>query len=130
MIFEKHSVDFFLSDKLKQDHIEEKFGCIRGAGRAPDNPTLEQYGYRNRKIIVAKSGLIQVTKGNKRSRIWENIQVDIHTKKSYQKGLRKIVNDIAYTCITISLLIALSFLRSKSIYVYDHKFLWYKQVTS
>ena len=58
MVFKKYGVDFFLSDKLNQDPIEEHFGRIRGAGGASDNPTLEQYGYRNKKIIAAKSELI------------------------------------------------------------------------
>ena len=58
IVLKKYGVDFFLSDKLNQDPIEEHFGCIRGAGESSDNPNLEQYGYRNRKIIVKKSGLI------------------------------------------------------------------------
>ena len=51
-------MDFFLSDKLNQDPIEEHFGRIRGAGGGSDNSTLEQYGYRNKKIMAAKSELI------------------------------------------------------------------------
>ena len=89
MVFEKYSVDFFLSDKLNQDPIEENFGRIQGAGGASDNPTLEQYGYRNRKIIVAKSELIQVTKGNTRGRVRENIQVDIHEERKLPKRPKK-----------------------------------------
>ena len=58
MVFKKYCVDFFLSDKLNHDPIEEHFGRIRGAGGASDNPTLEQYGYRKKKIIAAKSELI------------------------------------------------------------------------
>ena len=69
-------MDFVLSDKLNQDPIEERFGRIRGSGRASDKPTLEQYGYRNRKTIFAKSELIQVTKSNTRDRVRQNIQVD------------------------------------------------------
>ena len=69
-------MDFVLSDKLNQDPIGERFGRIRGSGRASDNPTLEQYDYRNRKTIFAKSELIQVTKSNTRDRVRQNIQVD------------------------------------------------------
>ena len=76
MVFKKYSVDFVLSDKLNQDPIEERFGRIRGSGRASDNPTLEQYDYRNRKTIFAKSELIEVTKSNTRDRVRQNIQVD------------------------------------------------------
>ena len=57
MVFKKYGVDFFLSDKLNQDSIEEHLGRIRSAGGASDNPTLEQYRYRNKKIIAAKSEL-------------------------------------------------------------------------
>ena len=55
-----------MSDKLNQGLIEEHFGRIQGVAGASDNPTLEQYGYRNRKFIVAKLELIQVTKRNTR----------------------------------------------------------------
>ena len=58
MVFKKYGVDFFLSDKFNHDPIEEHFDRIQGACGASDNRTLEQYGHRNRKIIVAKSELI------------------------------------------------------------------------
>ena len=83
MVFEKYGADFFLSNKLNQDPVEEHFGRIRGAGGASDNPTLEQYCYRNRKIIVAKSELIQVTKGN--TSVRENIQINIHDERKLPK---------------------------------------------
>ena len=89
MVFKKYSVDFFLSDKLNQDPIEEHFGRIQGASGASDNPILEQYGYRNRKIIVTKSELIQVTKGNTIGRVRENIQVDIHDERKLAKRPKK-----------------------------------------
>ena len=89
MVFERYGVDFFLSDKLNQDPIEEHFGRIWGAGGASDNPTLEQYVFTNRKIIVAKSDLIQVIKGNTRGRVRENIQVDIHDERKLPKRSKK-----------------------------------------
>ena len=49
MVFEKCGVDFFLSDKLNQDPVEEQFRCIPVADEASDNRALEQYSYRNKK---------------------------------------------------------------------------------
>ena len=89
MVFKKYSVDFFLPDKLNQDPIEEHFGRIQGASGASDNLILEQYGYRNRKIIVTKSKLIHVTKDNTRGRVRENIQVDIHDERKLPKRPKK-----------------------------------------
>ena len=89
MVFKKYGVDFFLSDKFNHDPIEEHFHRIQVACGASDNPTLEQYGHRNRKIIVAKSELIQVTKGNTRGRVRENIQVDIHDERKLPKRPKK-----------------------------------------
>ena len=71
-VLELYRVDYFLSDKLNQDLVEEHFSRIRSRGGGSDNSTLEQYGYINRKVIVAKSEMIQVTKGNTRSRVKEN----------------------------------------------------------
>ena len=85
MVLEKYGVEFFLSDKLNQDPAEEHFGRIRGAGGSSENPTLEQYGYRNRKIVVAKSEMIQTTKGNTRGRVRENINIDIHDERKLPK---------------------------------------------
>ena len=78
-----------MSDKLNQGLIEEHFGRIRGVAGASDNPTLEQYGYRNRKFIVAKLELIQVTKRNTRHRVQENIKVDIHGEGNLPKRPKK-----------------------------------------
>ena len=80
-VLELHGVDYFLSDKLNQDPVEEHFGQIRSRGRGSGNPTLEQYGYMNRKVTVVKSEMIQVTKGNTRGRVKENTRVDVHDER-------------------------------------------------
>ena len=117
MVFNKYGVDFFLSDKLYQDPIEEHFGRIWGAGGASDNPTLEQYRYRNKKNHSRQIRVDSSGKGKyKRSRTREY--------PGWRKDPGKIVSDIVYTRITISPLIALLFLKGKCIHVYDRNFLW------
>ena len=59
---------FFLSDKVNQDPIEEHFGRIRMRGVGLENPTQDMFGLMNRKIIVIKSDLLQVTRRNTRGR--------------------------------------------------------------
>ena len=46
---------------------------------------LEQYGYMNRKVIVAKSEMIQVTKENTRKHVKENIKIDINDERQIPK---------------------------------------------
>ena len=67
-ILMEDGVDYFLSDKLNQDVIEEHFGRNRGAIGGSDNPTLEQYSMTERKLQVAKDDLIRVLHGNNRGR--------------------------------------------------------------
>ena len=88
-VLELHGVDHFLSDKPNQDPVEEHFGRIRSRGGGNDTPTLEQYGYMNQKVIVAKSEMIQVTKGNTRGRVKENIKVDVHDERQLPKRQKK-----------------------------------------
>lgn len=71
-VLELHGVEFFFFEKLNQEPVEENFSRIRSRDGGSDNPTLEQYGYMNQKVIVAKSEMNQVTKGNTRDRIKEN----------------------------------------------------------
>ena len=81
-VLELHGVDYFLSDKPNKDPLEEHFGWIR-------IPTLEQYGYMNREVIVAKSEMIQVTKGYTRWHVEENIKADIHDERLLPKRQKK-----------------------------------------
>ena len=74
-------VDIFLSDKVNQDPLEEHFGMVRSEGGASDNPTQKRFGQMNRKIVLVKSDIIQVTRGNTRGRVRENVAIDIHDKR-------------------------------------------------
>ena len=81
-----------------------------------DNRILEQYGYRNKKNHCRQIGVDSSYKGQyKRSYTREWLKSS--TKESYWKGLKKIDRDIVNTCITISPLIILPFLRCKCIYL-------------
>lgn len=48
-------VNFFLSDKLNQDPVEEFFSKQRSAGGHHDNPSAEQFGHHLMKNIAAGS---------------------------------------------------------------------------
>ena len=83
-------VDIFLSNKLNQDPLEEHFGMVRSGGGASDNPTQERFGQMNRKIVLVMSDMIQVTRGNTRERVLENVVIDIHDKRQLPKRPEKI----------------------------------------
>ena len=82
-------VNYFLSDKLNQDPLEEHFGKQRMRGGGSDNPTLEDYGRNERKIILAKSDMIRVMRGNTRGRDREQAKIDIHDETELPKRKRK-----------------------------------------
>ena len=83
-------VDIFLPDKLNQDPLEEHFGMVRSGGGASDNPTQERFGQMNRKIVLVKSDMIQVTRGNTRGRVRENVAIDVHDERQLPKRPEKI----------------------------------------
>ena len=46
-------VEYFLSEKLNQDPLEEHFAKQRGCGGRNDNPTVYQFAYNENVIAVA-----------------------------------------------------------------------------
>ena len=44
----------------------------------------------NRKIVLVKSDMILVTRGNTRGRVWENVATDIHDKRQLPERPKKI----------------------------------------
>ena len=42
---------------------------VRSGGGALDNPTQDRFGQMNRKIVLVKSDMIQVTRDNMRERV-------------------------------------------------------------
>ena len=79
----------FLSDKLNQDPLEEHFRMVRSGRGASDNPTQERYRQMNRKIILVKSYIIQVTRGNISGRVQENVVIGIYDKRQLPKRSKK-----------------------------------------
>ena len=82
-------VEYFLSDKLNQDPIEEHFGKHRACGGANENPTLEEYAQNEKKIIVAKSDAIRVMRGNTRGRQGDGHGIDVHDDTPLPKRRKK-----------------------------------------
>ena len=80
-------VKYVLSDKFNQDPLEEHFGKQRARGGGIENPSLEQYMYNERKIIVSKSDM--VIKGNTRGRKGKKTTIDINDKRELQKRPKK-----------------------------------------
>ena len=80
---------FFLSDKINQDPLEEHFGHIRMRGGGSENPTQEMFGFMNRKIVVIKSDLLQVFRGNTRGRMRDEVNIDICDTRELPKRARK-----------------------------------------
>ena len=70
----------FLPDKLNQDPLEEHFRMVRSGGGASDNPTQGRFGQTNRKTVLVKSDMIQVSRGNTRGRVRGNVAINIHDK--------------------------------------------------
>ena len=50
--------NYFLSEKLNQDTLEEHFGKQRIRVGSMDNPSMQQYMYNERNIIAAQSETI------------------------------------------------------------------------
>ena len=62
-------IKYVLTDKFNQDPFEEHFGKQRSRGGGIENPSLEQYMYNERKILLSKSDM--VIKGNTRGKTRE-----------------------------------------------------------
>ena len=60
---------------------------VRIGGGASDNPTQERFGQMNRKIVLVKSDMSQVTRGNTRGRVY--VAIDIHDKRQLPKRPKK-----------------------------------------
>ena len=74
-------ISYILSDRFNQDPLEEHFGKQRSRG--VENPTLEQYMYNERKILVSKSDMI--IKGNTRGKRRTNAGVDVNDDRVLPK---------------------------------------------
>ena len=61
-------VDYVLSDKFNQDPLEEHLGKQRARGGSNKILSLKEYIDNERKLLVAKSEMIRVKRGNTRGR--------------------------------------------------------------
>lgn len=80
---------YFLSDKINQDPIEEHFGRVRMRGGCNENPTQEGFGLMNRKIVLIKSDLLRVMRGNTRGRISDSTCIDVNDERQLPKRSKK-----------------------------------------
>lgn len=89
MLLSMDGIEFVLSEKLNQDPLEEHFGKQRMRGGGVDNPSLEQFMFNERKIIVTKSDMITSVRGNTRGRKREEQKIDINNTTSLPKRSKK-----------------------------------------
>lgn len=80
-LLRQEGISYILSDRFNQDPLEEHFGKQRSRG--VENPTLEQYMYNERKILVSKSDMI--IKGNTRGKRRTNADVDVNDDRVLPK---------------------------------------------
>lgn len=78
-----NGVEYILTERFNQDPLEEHFGKQRSRGGGVDNPTILQYMYNERKIIVSKSDMI--IKGNTRGRKRDANVIDTSDKTDLPK---------------------------------------------
>ena len=57
---------------------------------ASANPTQEMFRQMNKKIVIVKLDMIQVTCGNTRGRNREHVGFDVHDKRQLPKRPKKI----------------------------------------
>ena len=83
LLLHGHHEVYLLSETFNQDTLEEHFGqhCARGIG----NPNVEVYMHNEKKIILAKSEMLNVVRGNTLGKIKEKREID----KNDQIKLRK-----------------------------------------
>ena len=82
-------VEYFLSDKLNQDPLEEWFSTVRGAGGSNNNPSAQDLGNTHLNLLVAGSNAVASTKGNCRNQKRKQNLSDtpLPRKKAKQKTL-------------------------------------------
>ena len=87
-----HEIDcvmYILSDKFNQDPLEEHFGRQRMKGGGIDNPTVENYGHSETKIVLAKSEILTVMQDNTRKRYRDEGKIDVHDERELPKRKMK-----------------------------------------
>ena len=77
-----------LSDKFNQDPLGEHFGKQRSRSGSNENPSLKEYMDNERKLLVAKSEMICVMRGNTRGR-QEEQTIDIADDRLLPKRKKK-----------------------------------------
>ena len=58
-------------------------------GGGIDNPTVENYGHNERKIILAKSKMLTVMQGNTRKRYRDEAKIDVNDERELPKRKEK-----------------------------------------
>ena len=83
LLLHEYSEVNLLSEKFNQYSLEEHFG--RHRARGVGNPNAEAYMRNEKKMILAKSEMLNVFKGNTRGKILEKREIDTNNQKKTAK---------------------------------------------
>ena len=82
LLLEEEKAEFFLSEKISQDPVEEYFSKQRQRMGPNDNPDLDMFNKNTLGYHVTRDELIKVLKGNVRNKDRETKTIDIHDMTS------------------------------------------------
>ena len=88
-LLEIDGVMYILSDKFNQDPLEEQLGRQRMKVGGIDNPTVENYGHNERKMVLAKSEMLTVMQSNTKKRHRDETKIDVHDERELPKRKKK-----------------------------------------
>ena len=83
LLLHEYSEVNLLSEKFNQYSLEEHFG--RHRARGVGNPNAEAYMRNEKKMILAKSEMLNVFRGNTRGKILEKREIDINDQRKLPK---------------------------------------------
>ena len=81
---------YFLSEKLSQDPVEEYFSKQRSKRGPDENPTVEMFNRNALGLNIARDDLIRVMNGNTRGRDREIVVPDVNDMSQLPTKKRKL----------------------------------------
>ena len=78
---------YLLSEKFNQDPLEEHFG--RNRARGLENPNVEAHMHDEKKMVLAKSEMLNIVKGNTQGKIKEKREIHINDQTKLPKRKKK-----------------------------------------
>ena len=89
LLLRMDGVDFFLSEKLSQDPLEEYFSKQRARLGAHENPCYEEFGRNFLALDVASSSLVKSCRGNTRGAQRDGPTFDVEDRQLLPRRKKK-----------------------------------------